>query len=253
MKIPKSTTPEVPAGTPKEADSKPYDSEAWRDENALFGLREEIEKNIPPVSEIAHLAALLTHGGPAAFQNPEVAARQAVEVWAACSRQRAAWIDGLARRKLMREKEEAKLNALGQPKKFPISLDEFLQLALPDNRTEDRLKLWRDYLRENIRFCKQYPGTGGSVIPYERIPPTTDDEVADCIARHRKRGFDESQYSNSLTFLRNYAAAIKREKLKIRGQTAGKASANKKAKDKAEREAKEAAEREAGKPIAKKK
>lgn len=233
MKNQKSTTPES------------FDLEANQDEIALFGLREEVEKNIPPVSEIAHLAALLTHGNPVVFQNPTGAARHAAELWAACSRQRAAWIDDLARRKLMRDKEEAKQNALGMPKTFPVPFADFLIHALPKKRLEDREKLYRDMLRASIRHSKCYPGTGGSVIPIKQIPLTTDAEVADCMARHRKTGFDEFQYVHCLLGFRNYAAAIEKEKLQIRGQTAGKASAAKKAKDKAERED--------GKPVAKEK
>jgi hypothetical protein len=228
MKNPKSTTPEAQAGTSKEADSKPYDPEAWRDEAELCELRIEARKNLPPVSEIAKLAALLSPGHPLGLQTWEIYAQHAINLWSVCYQQRQDWIEKQAQMELRRRKAEiaeAEAN-FPKPKKFPVSLDEFLKLALPDKRTEDRLKLWRDLLRENIRSNKQYPGTG-SAIPLERIPLTTDAEVADCIARQRKRGFDEFQYPSGLTYLRNYAAAIEREKLKIRGQTAGKASAAK--------------------------
>ena len=232
MKKPKSTTPETQADTSKEADSKPYDSEAWRDEVALLEIREQVEKSIPPVSEIAHLAALLTPGNPAAFQNPADAARQAAELWAVCSQQRKTWIDGLACRQLIRAKESAKHNALPQPKKFPVGFDEFLKLALPNKRLEDRMKLFRDMLRARIRNSKCYVGTGGSVIPIERIPVTTDAEVVEAIAKIRAKGFDEDQYTLNLTTLRNSAAYIERQNLKIRGRVAGLKSAQNRAKKK---------------------
>jgi hypothetical protein len=46
----------------KEADSKPYVPGEYEDELALMNYRKQAAGQLPPTSEIAQLAAMLTHG-----------------------------------------------------------------------------------------------------------------------------------------------------------------------------------------------
>ena len=217
MKNPKSTTPE-----------KPFDLEANQDEIALFEFRDEARKNLPPVSEIAQLAALISHGHPIGLQTWETYAAHAIQLWEAAYQKREDWINRQARIKLLRRKAEIAEAEVKfpKPKKFPVSLDDFLKLALPRKRPEDRMKLHRDLVRRDMHISRQFHPSG-SVIPLARIPIPTDEEVAQSIARHRATGFDEFQYTVCVAGLRNFAEWQEKENLKKRAQDAGKASAKK--------------------------
>jgi hypothetical protein len=188
-------------------DSKPFDLEANQDEIALFELREEVRKILPPVSEIAQLAALISHGHPIGLQTWETYAGHAIYLWEVSFQKREDWIAKQAHMKLLRAKaEKAEAEAkFPKPKKFPVFVDEFLLLTLPEKRPEDRMKLFRDLIRLNIRVGKQYSGQGGSVIPFERIPETTDSELTQTIDRLRQRGYDEDGFKFAFQSLRQFA------------------------------------------------
>ena len=122
--------------------------------------------------------------------------------------------------KLLRTKAEAAEAAakFPKPKKFPVSLDEFLLLSLPNKRTEDRMKLYRESIRLSMRHTRCYQGTGGSVIPIEKIPIPSDEEVALVIQRHRATGFNEDQFQHCLISLRHFADWEQKQNQKKRGK-----------------------------------
>ena len=206
----------------------PFDLEKNRDEIALFELREEVRKILPPVSEIAQLAALLSHGHPLGLQSWETYAQHAINLWGICHEQRQHWIEKQAHMKLLCAKAEA-AEAEGKfpkPKKFPVNLDGFLRLTLPDKRSEDRMKLFREYIRGSIRVSKMYQSPP-NVIPIEHVPETTDTEIAQAIDSVRQRGYNEYQFKDSFEFLQRFAESKKIENRKKRAQAGGVAKSKK--------------------------
>ncbi|HTA95932.1 MAG TPA: hypothetical protein VK769_07390 [Verrucomicrobiae bacterium] len=201
-------------------DSKPFDLEANQDEIALFELREEVRKILPPVSEIAQLAALISHGHPIGLQTWETYAGHAIYLWEVSFQKREDWIAKQAHMKLLRRKAEAKEaeEKFPMPKKYPVGLDDFLKFALPKKRPENRMKLYRESIRVSIRHSRCFQPSG-NVIPFESIPIPTDDEVAATIAHHRATGFDEFQYRHCVGALQNFAAWDEKQNLKKRAQS----------------------------------
>jgi len=71
---------------------------------------------------------------------------------------------------------------MGRPGKikFPIGLDEWLRRILPKKRPEDRMKIFREWRRLNLR------------AKFNREP--TDQEIEEEIKMFRERKFDPSNY-----------------------------------------------------------
>jgi hypothetical protein len=71
---------------------------------------------------------------------------------------------------------------MGRPKKvqFPLGLDDWLRRMLPKKRPEDRMKIFREWRRLNLR------------AKFKREP--TDQEVEEEIKLIRERKFDPSNY-----------------------------------------------------------
>ncbi len=203
-----------------DADSKPYDFEKSQDELALFEFREELEKILPPVSEIAQLAALLSHGRPFDSQSGEIFSTSAINLWEWCHQKRKDWINKQANMKLLRrkaEEKEAEQN-FPKPKIYPVSFEEFLRLSLPKKRPEDRMKIYRESIRVSMRHGKCFHPSG-NVLPIEKIPETTDEEIAAVISHHKATGFDEIQYQYCLEALRNFAEWSGKENRKKRAKS----------------------------------
>jgi len=131
-------------------------------------FQKEVAQKMPPVLEIARLAAMLAAGNQITKQSARVFAAQAIELWEKCKDERAKRIDVLAiyARAAALKAEKRKLP---RPKSFPASLDDFLRCMMPGTRAEDRAKFHREYARQMFR---------------DKVP--TDDEVADCVAREKK-------------------------------------------------------------------
>ena len=94
--------------------------------------------------------------------------------------------------------------ALPQPKNFPVSLDDALKLILPQKRHPDRMKIFREWLRENIRsgnYMEKYRPAGKT---YEDTPVPTDDEVAKDIVRDRKDGLSQFWFNNVCSGIRRW-------------------------------------------------
>ena len=99
---------------------------------------------------------------------------------------------------------------MARPKKikFPIELDEFLRLVLPQKRLEDRIKIYREHLRTGLT------PDGNAVIH------RSDDEVSALIQMKRARKFNEEQYECAAEMLRNFLPQYEAENRKKRAQIA---------------------------------
>jgi hypothetical protein len=92
--------------------------------------------------------------------------------------------------------------------KFPIELDEFLRLALPKKRFEDRIKIYREHLRTGLA------SDGNTVIHRSK------DEIIALIQMKRARKFNEEQYKCAAEMLLNFLPWYERENRKRRAQIA---------------------------------
>ncbi|HTB82961.1 MAG TPA: hypothetical protein VK742_04840 [Candidatus Sulfotelmatobacter sp.] len=99
---------------------------------------------------------------------------------------------------------------MGRPRKikFPIELDEFLRLALPKRRLEDRLKIYREHLRTDLAL------DGNTVIH------RSDDEIIALIKMKRLRKFSEDQYECARRMLLNFLPQYEANNRKQRAQNA---------------------------------
>jgi hypothetical protein len=127
---------------------------------ALAKCRKEVSKYFPSISQIAHIAAILTNGNPTSSKSPFDIAVEAIELWNACENMRSAKICELAQYKLESQKEFARsvtqrLFSVNQieiplPKKYPVDFDEFLRLTVGGRHKAHRLKIYRDYAKDMV-------------------------------------------------------------------------------------------------------
>jgi len=166
-------------------------------------FRNEVSSQVPPTSEIVKLAATIAAGKLINRETALAFANQAIELWEKSEEARNKKIDLLA----MYARAKAKDDSLPKPKSYPVSLDEFLKLMMPARRVPDRMKFYREYLRQLIRVdhhMKNNPD--GFHISIESTPVPSDEEIAKCIAKDRERQFDKWKYPNWAShFLRWYS------------------------------------------------
>jgi hypothetical protein len=165
---------------------------------------ESYPKQLPPTSEIAQLAVLLAHGIPMAKRNPDILAGQAIGMWLTCNKLRNEWNEFLMDksgqwRPLLKTPQFKEIVKLPEPKSFPVGLDECLKLALPAKRPEDRMKVFREFLRHN---------------------GLSEDKIIQNIGYFRAHGFDEEWYKQ-MHLVRVYARILGRENRSKRAQAGG--------------------------------
>jgi hypothetical protein len=97
---------------------------------------------------------------------------------------------------------------------FPTSLDKLLLWALPKERLENRMKIYRIMVRDYLH------------TKYGRLP--TDEEVAAEIHAIRQKKFGEYESETLAALIRNNAAIIKMGNLKIRAKAGAAARWKKK-------------------------
>lgn len=176
-----------------------------------FSVEEMVEmesfpKQLPPTSEIAQLAVLLAQGIPDAKRNPDLLARRAISIWLTCNHCRKEWNEFLMDksgqwRPLLKTPQFKEIVKLPEPKSFPVGLDECLKLALPAKRLEDRMKVFREFMRHNGK---------------------SDTEIIQEIEYFRAHGFDEESYK-MMHLLRLYSRILGRENRTKRAQAGGRA------------------------------
>ena len=195
-------------------------------------------KILPPVAEIARLAATLAQGKSLGAADCGIAARRAIELWLACEQEREAWISEHVTLPALRElaiaDDLANSGNLPAPKAFPVGYDDFLKLSLPGKRSEDRAKIGREFIRSCLRRDRCSLNFAEDENPFEKVPIPTDDDCAKAIAKLRETGLSERVYARNVLILREFAKWYGEQNVKLRNQAAGRASAVKrKAKRKA--------------------
>jgi hypothetical protein len=156
---------------------------------------------VPPVAEIAKIAAVLASKFD--IRNPhdlKFVAGQSIALWEQCEAARKSRIDILA----MYARAEAWQNELPKPKSYPVKLDDFLKLLMPQKRVEDRMSFYREYLTHSIRVVNHMRNNADAVhTSIDSTPTPSGEEVSKCIAQIRERQFSRASYPNSASdFLR---------------------------------------------------
>jgi hypothetical protein len=209
----KRQQPVSDAGKHKKAEASNY--EARTDHITIEAYRQQFSATIPPVTEIARIAAILTRGPRF---DAQTAARQALELWQACDKERNHWIEGLALRQVATDKDRAKQSEPPKAKKYPATLDEFLRIVMRKKRPEDRMKVFRESIRASIRLNRCYQPSG-NVLSYDSLPIPTDDEVAENIQKIRERQFNEQQFADTAQFVWRFMPYYERETRSKRGKS----------------------------------
>ena len=178
-------------------------------------IREEIGKQVPSVTDIAMIAAILSVG-PQGNQHPaRILPETAFELWTSCQ--------SILQTKFVKSADEnQRSESTPTPKKYPVKLDEFLRLALPHKRVPDRMKMFRESVRLSMKMSKQYQASG-NVIDFKHVPEPTDDEISEAIIKIRERGFDQARFRNSLITFRQFAEHIGKENRRNRAKAGAEA------------------------------
>lgn len=158
---------------------------------ALEPFIAEVSSKVISTAEIAKLAAVLAHGRQIDSHSLTALAAQAIELWDKCEYARKKKIERLA----IYARAQALDDSLPKPESYPTPLENFLKLLMPKKRSEDRMRIYRSYLRDNIRVCEYMKTRSEDGIDFESIPIPSDEEVAKCIALDRERGFSEAVYA----------------------------------------------------------
>jgi hypothetical protein len=204
-------------------------------------------KTLPPTAELARLAATLAHGRPISSALAGELACQAMELWLACEQAGAARNreskelaadaeagellrnEALALTREQADRELKELDALPSREKFPIKLDAFLKAALPDERAEDRAKIFREFTRKRLTRERAAPVTfkdgdfqfDGTVI--ENAPKPSDDDCVKERVQMTSVGIGEGEYPRMLLLLRKYAVWWHEQNKKARARAGGSA------------------------------
>lgn len=205
---------------------------------ALFDkFSKEILDTLPKTSELAQLAATLSHGIPIESLDParsQVLAAKAMSLWLDCSQKRSdAYNRVIARGDFWAEKIkkmplDTLLNLDLRPTdKKHYSFDQLLKAALPGKRSEDRMKIYREAVRDHIRQLRTLPPDWktGNIhrTPLEEIPIPSDDEVAKEISAARANGFDDDQFKIEFFEIHRFFEKYEKENLTKRAQAGGRA------------------------------
>jgi hypothetical protein len=90
------------------------------------------------------------------------------------------------------------------PKSFPVMLEKFLQLAMPQFPIQKRDQTYRQYIAEKLLMqsyvTEQYQNSGKS---FNEIPYPTENEIDKIIADHQELKFNEKTFGEEfITFVR---------------------------------------------------
>jgi len=93
-----------------------------------------------------------------------------------------------------------------KPAKFPLDFESFLRHIMRRKRPEDRMRLFRQYLRDSMRFHQYMTSDGRLVKPYEETPQPDENEVEQAIIGYRQRGIEEGFYGTLTGFFLRWLA-----------------------------------------------
>lgn len=104
------------------------------------------------------------------------------------------------------------------PKKYPINLDKMLTLVLPKRQPAERLKIYRDFIRHNIRTSEH--AHKAENIDISKVPLPGIAKVSDIVKSHRNTIaiVNESEFivraSTLFSWYKNYLELSKKERAK---------------------------------------
>ena len=180
----------------------------------LQELMEHFNKIVPSPTELALIAATLAHGRV----DKSDLAQEAIALWNACDYVRARDIETKAEMRLNSEKEKP-TPLIPKPSKFPVPLDEFLRLALPDAKKTFRQEKFLNYLDYDLRIgrihARVYPPDGTNKIEWKEAdslePSTTSKERAAQWNELEQNGIQERRYESWYVGFRNWLESTNRE------------------------------------------
>jgi hypothetical protein len=178
-----------------------------------------VEKQYPPTSEIARLAAILSIGrNLPSVGLAETMAREAIELWFKCELEREDQIYRLALEKY----SAAEAIIVPQQETYPVSLENFLKIVFPNKRQEARMKIYREFIRNDLRYSGQYLSTG-EAIAFEKVPIPSDAEVNAVVERRYKTGYNKLHFSRAYRAILYFDAQRSAETRTNRAKTAAAA------------------------------
>ena len=184
------------------------------DNDPLAPHRKNADKELPSVSEIAHLSAIIAHWHD--LKTPYALAYLAntsMDIWDACAQQRKRRVDKIACaahwKAQILEKEK-----LPRPKTFPVSFEVFLRFMMPKKRTEDRAKLHREYVRQCF----------GDKVP-------TETELAEFLSQQKQWQVTQRNYDVMANDFRRFMADYESENRRKRAQAGAHALKKKRQKN----------------------
>jgi hypothetical protein len=208
-----------------------------REIEAIEECKNRVSKYVPSTSQIAHIAAILANGKTLPLDHPLVIANEAIKLWEACESMQKTRIYERAKKLHEAEVEISKLRGSVQverigfptPQKYPVPFDECLRLLMPGKkRSEDRIKIYRDYIRDSLRVSN-FMGQGNwSGKPFESTPIPSDEEVAKIMAKYKAEGFSENWYPTTREFFLRWFPDYEAKKLSARAKKGAAAKWKKK-------------------------
>ena len=180
----------------------------------LQELMEHFNKIVPSPTELAMIAATLAHGRV----DKSDLAQEAIALWNACNYARSRDVETKAEMRLNSEKEKP-TPLIPKPSKFPVPLDEFLRLALPDAKKTFRQEKFLNYLDYDLRIgrihARVYPPDGTNKIEWKEAdslePSTTSKERAAQWNELEQNGIQERRYESWYVGFRNWLESTNRE------------------------------------------
>lgn len=168
----------------------------WRSEEELHSTvaqerlaqeKANLLKTLPESLELAGLAATLAGQQRIDTESAKGLARQALVLFEACREH----LDTEAKRRafanVARGERLDQYAGILKPKKFPASFKEFLRIIVRGKTETDRVKMFRDYLRDSIRMGKSFRTSDRNLA---NIPKTTLEEWNASLDHYRKKGFE---------------------------------------------------------------
>ena len=107
--------------------------------------------DIPSLNDLANIAATLAIGSARDTQSLSILAEQALQLWEECLHQRKRKIESIFRKANVKTQKLAEESEIPKPEKFPVTFDDFLRLIIGGRYKANRLKIYRDYVKELIR------------------------------------------------------------------------------------------------------
>jgi hypothetical protein len=111
----------------------------------------QLKREIPPLKDLLNIAAMLAIGRPLDDENLRKIAEQAMKLWEACLDGRKQTMKFVSFREKSLKEELVRQNEIPKPKKFPVTFDDFLRLMIGGRYKANRVKIYRDYVKELIR------------------------------------------------------------------------------------------------------